>query len=638
VTQATQADARAALARTEGITPLAVQQGRLVYRQNEWNQIFDVAKSTPALRQALFALEDSARRVMQAKPSLYTRPKRLSEIDASQLDSQYLKAGANSEAFALAMADCSQSEFLRSSGVELAVVAAYTGSKEYLARCIEILRATCQRTPLQRPGWTLYTPSAVIPPSGDGVWLATAWGIDGIIEILSILGDRVPTELRSSLELQLRTEVAAIVKDWSQQTPWYVRSRAAQSNQWIEPSAALVRACLFLGDPALNDAYELGVRNLTASVQRLGDDGAFLEGVTYASMTSGTLLRVLSDLRLAGDARFDSMGWQQAAWQWWLHMVMPGRQFVNCYDCRMSQVPAWAVENPLPSIVQAVLASADPRALPVVRAMYPGKVDASVTAVRYQMALASADPHTVAVLPYRHFESQQVLCWRSGWEPLPAQQTQMGLWVRGGSMGDSHSHRDQGQVSVYNGDRILLMDCGTPDYSNAALETSYAGVAGHSTIQVNALEPRSRPVDVPIKVSVLNEMGGDVALDLRPAYPGTLLCAREVTWSASGSVSFKDRISVAVPVTAGTVLIRFHTGSVSPLERVTMSDGVQMRWKDASLAIRGGSQIDVTEREWPDAVRPPYVHRVVEIRASVSAQEFEVFTELKFARESVVRD
>jgi hypothetical protein len=638
LTATIQTDARAALDSAAGTAPLAGFDGTLAYRPNEWSRVFEASQSTPALRQSLFALDACAQRVMQARPSMYTRPARLADIDPMQLDARYARCGPNAEAFALAMADCAQSDFIRSSGVELAVVAAYTNKPEYVDKCVDMLRATRDRVPLQRPGWTLYTPTAALPEAGDGVWLATAWGIEGIVEMLAVLGDRVPQSLRIELEQRLRSEVALIVRDWARSTPWYVRSNACQSNQWIEPSAGLVRACLFLRDPALIDAYNLGVRNLAASLERLGADGSFLEGVSYASMSSRSLLAVLGDLRSSGDTRCDQLGWTNSAWRWWMHMIMPGRQFVNCYDSRMSEIPAWAIENPIASMAQAALTSTDPQALTNVRAMFPGRVDASVQAVRYQAALAGVRTASITLEPYFHFGSQQVLCWRTAWEPPSATQGAMAIWMRGGSRRDSHAHRDQGHVSVYNGNRILLMECGTPDYATEGFDANYAGAAGHGTVQVGALEPRSFPVDVPISVARMDATGGEATVDLRPAFPGTSSCVREVRWSDSGAVTFIDRIVLQAPVEAGTPLLRFHTGAVAPLELVPTAAGTDLRWNGASLHVAGGGRTNVTEQDWPDAVRAPYVHRVAVVRAGVRASSFEITTELRFDRSIVDRD
>jgi hypothetical protein len=626
------------MARVPASEQLAPWQGGLVYRPDEWVRAFAVAQTTPGVRQSLFSVDPAAQQALQASPSLYRRPTTLAGIDASQLDARYLTAGVNGEVFALAMADCGQSDFVRSSGLNLAVMAAYSGRQDYLDKCIDILTAMRDRVPFQRPGWTMYTPEASMAAGGDGVWLATSWGIEGVVGMLSALGDRVPATLRSELEGRLRAEVELITKDWADERPWFVRGRAYQSNQWIETSVGLVRACLFLKDPSLIDAYNLGVQNLAASLGGLGSDGAFIEGVSYASMTTGSLFQVIEEVRATGDTRCNAFPWVDSAWRWWLHMVMPGRQFVNCNDSRMSEIPAWAIKNPIHSMMTAALASADTAAVPNLRAIFPGSPDSSLDAVRYQVALAQAPQAGISISTFGWFPSQQVLSWRSGWEAPSAPQAAMALWVRGGSLKDSHSHRDQGHISVYNGNRIILMECGTPVYSTVDLNERYANAAGHSTVQIGALSPRNTPADAPISISHLGDAGGDISIDLQKAFPGTLACSRLIRWSDAGTVTITDRISLPSPVAPGTVLIRFHTGSNAPLECVATDAGDEIRWRGASMRISSSGQTQIAQSDWPDAVRAPFVHRAIDVSAKVASSNFEIVTELSFDRSIVDRD
>ena len=635
--RATSQEARTALLKLPAASRVSEWKGSLGYRLNEWPVVFETARSEPALRESLFRLDQGAQRGLNAARSLYSRPVRLSEIDPSQLDSRHAAAGANAEQFALAMADCAQSDFVRSAGVDLAVIAAYSNNPEYLRKCLDILSATKDRVPFQRPGWTLYDPGSRLPPGGDGVWLATAWGIDGVVEMLSVLGDRVPADLRSELARRLRSEVAQIVRDWAQERPWYVKSRAFQSNQWIEPSVGLVKACLFLRDPELLDAYNLGVQNLAASLARLGGDGAFSEGVSYAAMTSGSLLRVLDDLRLNGDERCHGFAWPRENWKWWAHMVMPGRQFVNCFDSKMSEMPTWAVRNPLPSMMQAAVSSGDPSAMSIYGRLFPGEASSSVSSIRYLMSLSRRTSGPTSLPNFAHFESQQVLTWRTAWEPPSGTQSAMGLWIRGGSPQDSHSHRDQGQVSVYNGDRIILMDCGTPDYSNLEMESKYAGPGGHGTVQVGALSPHAAPVDVPLATRRLDESGGEVFINLRPAFPGTVQCDRSVRWSGEGIVEFHDRIKFANEIGPDTVVLRFHTGAVAPLEVTSTAEATEVKWPGVSFRIFG-SKVEVMEEQWPDAVRSPYLHRSIAVRCREASTSFDLRSELRFDRSMVGRD
>ena len=633
ITDATRSKALQALAAVGGARRTADWSGTLSYRAQEWAAIFDRARDSAALRQQLVALANGAKaNVLNADPALYRRPMTIAQIHPSQLTSRAAAAGPNREVFALAMADCGQSEFVRRQGMELAIAAVYLQDQECLNKCIDILRACKDRFPLQRAGWTAYEPTSVIPQGGDGVWLATSWGISGIVDMLSLLGDRVPSSLRADLNVLLRREVELIARDWADQRPWYVKGRAVQSNQWIEPCVGLIKATLFLGDRDLLPAYNLGVESLAASLAMQGSDGAFMEGVSYASMTVGMLFEALDDLRLNNDMRCHAMPFVGNCWSWFVHMHMPGRQYVNTYDSRMSAIPAWAISTPLGSIVQAALGSCDARAIPVLRTLFPAG-NASVAGVRYEAALAALGSGAAQYLPTSsHFQSQQQVTWRSAWEAPSQPQSAFALFVRGGSRLDSHSHRDQGQVSVYMGDRIILMDCGTPDYGQADLETKYARAAGHGIMQIGERLPRNMAVDAPITVERLDDSGGKLRVDTTAAYQGVRLCQRNVEWQASGRVVMQDRVELEQSVPAGTEFYRLHTGATSPVTITQASNGWTVSWPGVVMSISADAPIVVEQVAWPDAVREPFMHQALIIRSADARSTLQVRTQVDVAR------
>ena len=572
---------------------------------SKWSRILDAARDCPDLRRLLFALEDQAKQALGADPRLYRRPTRLQEVLPELIDERFRAAGRNGEQFALAMADCGQANFVRGKGVPLAIMAVYTSNSDYLQKCIEILTAMLDHAPLQRPGWTAYTPEARLDPGGDGVWLATSWGLEGIIDMLAILGDRVPGELRTKLDAMIRREVSLIVADWADSRPWYVKSRTIQSNQWMEPTIGLIKACLHLQDERLRGAYDLGVENLAASLAALGQDGAFAEGVTYASMTVGPLFGVLEELRSSGDLRCQGMGYALNAWKWFLHMQMPDGRYVNCYDSIMGVAPEWATKTPLPSLIEAAIGSGDPDAVAVTRSFFPNG-DASLPGIRFQAALCKAGSTTAGAAPalpvFAHFPSQALVVWRSKWEPVWAPQSAMGLWIRGGSATDSHSHRDQGHVSVYWGSRPILMEAGTPTYANPEMEPRYASAAGHGIMQVSELRPRNRPVAVPLSVEHLDASGGRVSVDTTMAYEGVAKCTRTVTWSDRGTVAIDDAVSFRSPVAPGSELYRFHTGATEPLTLAGSGSRWSVSWPGATMTIDADHEIALTQQPWPDAV------------------------------------
>jgi hypothetical protein len=566
---------------------------------------------------------------------MFRRPQTLAEIDPAILDPIYLQAGTNGEKYALSSADTSQGEFLRTNGVKLAIAAVYYNNADYLQRAVEILREFAKHSPLQRPGWTAYTPTSIVPAGGDGVFLATSWGIQGIVEMLSILGDRVPIDLRNDLRDLLRKEVRQISSDWADKRPWYVGSKAYQSNQWIEPNLGLVQACLYLGDPELVPVYNLAVENIAKSINPLGSDGAFTEGWSYASQTAGNLFEVIALTSANGDLRLQSLPYVRNAWKWFVHVQQPGGYYVNCNDSRMSRAPAWAIFTPHPSLFRAAQRSGDPQAMPFLKTMFP-RGDSSKDAIQYQVAISGVAASSTSVLPkFAHFPSQQLLVWRSAWEAPSAAQNAMSIWIRGGSPIDSHSHRDNGHFSIHSGDQIVLMECGTPDYANPLLNEKFGAAAGHNTFQIGELTPRHAPANCPILIESLTDGGGRVAIDLKAAFPTTTECSRLIDWDTNGLVNLSDTVSLPTTSPAGTEFYRFHTGRTGSISiRAIGAAGTawEVTWPGVVMNISADRQISVEQITWPDAVREPFVHQAIVVKCMGAESSLSLKTEIRVTR------
>ena len=202
-----------------------------------------------------------------------------------------------------------------------------------------------------------------------------------------------------------------------------MKSRAVRSNQWIEPNVGLVKASLFLEGTEILAAYNLGVENLAESLSNFGADGAFPEGVSYAEMTVGAISDVMEAVRLGGDLRLNSSQFVQRSWQWWVQMIMPGRQLVNSGDSGMGRLPSWALTTPLSAIVAAGLASTDERAPPVLEALFPNG-NSTVAGVRYQAAISRLDAVQLSDIPtFGSFPSQQSVTWRTTAEAPKSEQS-----------------------------------------------------------------------------------------------------------------------------------------------------------------------------------------------------------------------
>lgn len=587
--------------------------GPLVYRGFDWTPLRDAAKRSPETHALLGALEREATALLATPPERYRRARTYQDIPAQSLDARGASAGKNREVFALAMSDCAQTRFLSEQGVRLALAARLTDRADYLDKCLDLLEAAAACDPLQRPGWSAYSPKTALPPDGDGVWLATHWGISGIVDMMTLLGDRVPEPLAGKLRALLRAEVGRIVADWEARRPWYVRSRAVASNQWIEPTLGLIKACLFLEDPTLLPAYNLGMRNLAESLANNGEDGAFLEGMGYARMTLGSVFETLDALKQIGDTRCHAFPFVNRSWFWMVQMHLPGPNLVNCYDSGISRLPDWATSEPLSCLAAAALASDDPAALPTVRTLFP-KTGGTLSGLRVASALAriAGDPPR-KLADHAHFPSQHLVVWRSRFERPSDPQTALALWVRGGSARDGHVHRDQGQVSVYRGTRVVWMDCGTPNYADPALDTHFASAAGHNIFQPGELSPRGRAVEAPLTVLRLDDSGGEVRMDTARAYTSIRECTRDVRWSRDGRVEVRDRVRLSAPAPDGTEYYRFHTGSETPLDIAGTGTSWTVRWPGAVMTLESDRPVRVLQEPWPDRVQEPFTHPVARI-------------------------
>ncbi|MDA1263097.1 MAG: heparinase II/III family protein [Planctomycetota bacterium] len=610
---------------------LAPWTGNLSYRGGiNWDSLFSRAASDSSLRNKLQSLSQWQAGTVGTNANVYRRAMTFGEIPSNMVDSIALQAGSNKSARALAMSDCTQTYFLVQKVVPLAVAARFTEDPVYLAKVIEILREVALYVPLQRPGWSLGTASATMSAEGDGPNMATAWGVSAIVDILDILGPLVPTDLRTVLQNNLRNEVYLIVKAWALKLPWYVQSRSVMSNQWTDPNVAMIKACLYLGDPALLPAYNLGVENLAATLRISQSDGAFLEGFTYAQMSGGSMVSIIGNIHANNDLRCDQYPFLSKFWRWLLQMQMPGGHLVNCADSNLSKFPSWSISSPLSSVVDAAFASGDPNALAAVKFAFPNSDD-SLSGLQYFDASSRISTPQSWPLPlFDFFPSQQLLVWRSAYEPPSKPQSALGVWIKGGTLSEkSHGHRDQGQLSVYKGTRAILLDCGTPnDYGDPQLNSVFASAAGHNIMQIGELAPRVLPVNAPMQVISLDVNGGRVLLDVTNASTEATKCTREIWWDRLGGFSIDDTVELRSPIAQGTEFYRFHTGSLNPLTIHGQGTEWTATWADATMSFFSDTPILVEQIPWRDQVLDSQSHQVLVVRVIGQASRLRLQTTL----------
>jgi hypothetical protein len=567
---------------------LPAWKGQLRFPGFPWQEILEFTKEDRLAGNLLKKLRRQFRSTAQ-KP-IVTRKFKLEDIPEGERDGRYKYAGDNGEVFALAMHDCTTNGSLNARMVPVALAARLTEDKDLTDFVVRQLREVKTWAPLQRPGWTAYDPDRKLPPGGDGNWLATGYGMRAIVHTLSIMKDRIPQDLQEDMRALIQREVDSIVDDWRTERPWFVRSDFPGTNQWVLPSAALLYGCLFLGDEKNRDAYELGVQNLARTCVSQGDDGSWREGLGYGLFSAEYLFWAGWALARVGDKRLLGFGFTSNFSDWVTHMAMPGGYCVNAFDCGAYRLS----DRPPNSLLLAALLASDERSLWAVDHLFP-RIPDSMLGLLFRFHMAKAGKIDVGPEPFAAYPSQQLLTWRSDWDD----QTAMGLWLRGGSNRDFHAHRDNGHISIYNGDEPILIESGTPNYANRDMP-KFAKASGHNMLQAEEVIPRGKGCHTPMTVKSLDRDGGEVLIDGTNAFTDVEEWMREVKWHQDGWVECKDTVELNAPYPADKELFRFHTGATG---NVTISgEGMawQASWSDVVMKFTGSVPYAVAQFEWPD--------------------------------------
>ena len=595
--------------------------------ETRWDRLFEAASTDPQARRLIDDAVAAADRIVEMDSSWYRRADRFAEIPQKHVSAVALAAGSNRDAVALALDDCRQADFLRSHGVTLALAVRKTGRQSHSARMLDILQETLKWIPFQRQGWSLGDPARTLPVGGDGVNMATSWTLIGLSDILAILGDRVPGDLRAALRAAIERELGNVVDTWVARRAWYVQSASVTCNQWIDPNSAVIQACTYLRDQRLAPIYELAACNLGITLRSLPADGAFLEGVTYAQMSLPLLFRAVESMGDIGDGRLKSSPFLLNSWKWMLHSQMPGGNLVSSGDSRMAVLPSWAISVPLDSFALAATASGCPDALPSLRALFSGCGTWSSAASYSGRLLAAEMPPAPRIEPWGYYPSQHLVTWRSAWSPASSSSRDLGIWIKGGSpLEVSHGQRDQGHVSVYSGSTPILMERGTPDYGDPEYRPEFASARGHGVMQVDPIEPSNIAVHAPAEVQALGSSGGRVRLNLASAYRSASRCDRVVGWDASGRVQIDDVVDLTREVPAGTEMYRFHLGAPERPQVRFVDDRWVVQWESATIHITSPTSVALEVFASRNAARAPNAHYVLAIRTTEAATGLSVRT------------
>ncbi len=508
------------------------------------------------------------------------------------------------ETFALAMSDFAACNMLAGELPLLAAGYRLTGEEAFRDRVVAQLEEMAGWSPLQRPGWTLYTPGNRLPEDGkDGNWLATGTGVRAIGDALGLMPeDAIPDGLRDRLRILLESEIAGVVDDWGTKRPWFVRSDNAITNQWVLPTEGLVRACLITGVAEHREAYELGVTNLLQALNAHGPGGEFEEGIGYASFTMTSLLHAAHAMAAEGDRRAIDHAFLQNFPTWLVHHFQPGDVLINCFDAGGAQK---AGEHMRPLLSLLAVCTGSPVARWGLAHLACGfSTDLAGLAAQGMPPVGMEEAPTL----FAQYERAARVNWRDNWE-----EDGTGVWVRGGHGLDQHDHQDRGHVNFIAKGRPILIEAGTPSYHHKLMMTHYTTGAGHNVLQVGTAFPdggadagklvklpgwQKAGGVAPITVRRLDEEGGEVIVDASACYDEASRWMRTVRWEGT-------RLTVTDEVTlpAGSVeviLFRWHLGTEEAASITEEGQAFSITWSDTDMTVSGSAPLAVSQRNMPD--------------------------------------
>ena len=603
-----------------------------------WAELIAAAKQDPASAEAIKGLTAEARAAV--KKGLIRRAYKLEDVGKHRTSLDGRSKALEDEirqTFALAMSDFSACNTLANELPTIAAAARITGDADLQAHVLAQLGEMCRWSPLQRPGWTLYAPGHRLGKDGkDGNWLATGCGVRAIVTTLEIMGDAADARLRNRLEKLLAREIAGVVDDWKTNRPWFVRSNNPVTNQWVLPTEGLVRACLFLGTDKHRDAYELGVTNLLEALSSHGTAGEFEEGIGYAGFTVTSLAHAARAMAVAGDRRAIDHPFLANYPTWAVLHIQPGRMTVNCFDAGNAQIPRdnanW--RRAMSLLVFTCNSAAANWAL---WEQFTGPTN-DLTGLMARVtgkALGRKKPPL-----FKAYQRAAMVVWRDSWADDAT-----GVWIRGGHKLDQHDHQDRGHVNFIAGGRPILIEAGTPSYSNLDMGVHYASGAGHNVLQIGTMFPdRPYPVQkradypgwqraggqAPLILRRLDADGGSVLVDLRRCYAELKQWHRDVQWTAKQLI-VKDDVKLA-DGKKDVILFRWHLGTGEEATITGKDRSFTVTWPDAEMKLTADQPLTVRQQKSPDATvtnRQDHQHTCVEVTSASPVAALELSTTIK---------
>lgn len=532
-----------------------------------------------------------------------------------------------------------------------------------------ILKEISTHVPFERFGWTIadcdFNPDLRIysanEPVNDGKYLGTPWYNNGVISMMHALGTAgITLGLETKLRDLLKGEIYGLVENWKEKYAWYTKGQLTglpigagqpNTNQWIEPAASIINLALYLGDKKFLPAYNLGVALLAESFHYEGDDGGFAEGFGYAQQTVGEMVNSVNYMTSTGDTRLvDPVKFPfiQNYWQWAIDCQLPGNYIINCQDNRGSQQVDYTIAYYWPTIISSALAYQGNTALANCKYLFPNILN-DLQGIKYFNAIQGITA-ALTIPNYKFYPDKQQVIWRTGRDkpsvignPYDVGLSTFGntadahyaIWAKGSSVKEGHKHTDQGHISVYQGYKVILMECGVDyDTTNPNLINpidTLQQATGHNMMQVDAVD-KSVVVTAPITVTTLGATSGNITINGTCAYTKINNCTRNIVWNAKGfnnplTVKISDTFNKTSGVTVGVEVYRFHTGNTNGISITGSGTGWTASWANVTMGFTSNFSINIGQTGFNDFTQlvrsntnigNARVHKMLNISAGVT--------------------
>lgn len=601
---------------------LAPYTGSFRYRGYDWDQIARDVQSDPAMNGIYKKMFEAAKKTVAQ--GVVVRPRTFVEVPTNSYAPGWERRGKNAPTFILAKVSDNQTSWLSREFVEVAVAARVSGDPELLEFVKkQLVEVTAHWHPFQLPGWTLATDSSKLGPDGDGVWLATGWGLTGMASVLDALGDKLPSEVVAASRELIKKEVALILKSWEKQIPWYVKKQAYESNQWAFPLVGLLLGSMILGDESYRDAYELAALGLAKTCLSQGDDGSWVEGLSYSMITTGILLQGILAMRRGGDDRLAHFPFVKNYGSWIGQMHLPGGYLINAFDSGFVKFGTSANRV----LVWAALASEENGPAWVIENLYPELPSDWSTWILLGERKKRASGKDTRKLPlWASFPDSAMAVWRSGWDA----DRDWAVWVRGGSPNDFHSHRDQGHLSIQNGKDPVFVEMGVAG-GYGAYHATRAAATGHNVLQSAGARPvKDQGVVAPVEIASLGERGGELKISSAEAYTDVANWTRKIIWTEDRRVEVEDLVKMKAPRKGGEEWFRWITGTAEKIEISQKEKGlVTAIWSAAEVTFNSDRAIQVETMEYPSAVLDLKPAKIILIKVSDPGESLQLKTSVR---------